>query len=370
MSMPMPEDQPLPGLEIEPSSAHLSRTALELPADMSFEEWSAYGQRLSRMAEGVMWWLGDWWRYGERRYGERASQALDADGYSYQTLRSAGYVAGRFEPFRRLNNLTWSHHLEVAALDPGEADKLLTEAASEGWSTRELRAEVSLRKRRRRAREESARFSTTPILRRMDAVEWLGEQDECDLLLTDPPYSTDVQDITEFANWWLPLALSKVKPTGRAYVCIGAYPEEIGAYLAVARGQMTLADVLVWTYRNTLGPSPTYDYKLNWQAILYYRGPDAPPLDSPEMVEQFSVQDINAPDGRLGDRWHAWQKPDLLGERFVRHATRAGDLVLDPFAGTGTFLLAAARLGRRALGCDINDENIGIARERGVSIED
>jgi len=83
------------------------------------------------------------------------------------------------------------------------------------------------------------------------------------------------------------------------------------------------------------------------------------------MTEQFSVQDINAPDGRLGDRYHAWQKPIELAERFVRHSTKEGDTVLDPFACTGSFLLAASKLGRRASGCDIDQANIDIAVQRG-----
>jgi len=107
------------------------------------------------------------------------------------------------------------------------------------------------------------------------------------------------------------------------------------------------------------------NYKQNWQAILYYRGRSAPPLNCPELVEQFSVQDINAPDGRLGDRYHAWQKPDDLARRFIRHATKPNDLVLDPFAGTGTFLLAAAALGRRACGCDRDANQIATAIQRG-----
>lgn len=198
--------------------------------------------------------------------------------------------------------------------------------------------------------------------------DWLPDQPACDLLLTDPPYATDVDDIQSFANAWLPFALGKVKPTGRAYVCIGAYPHELAAYLSIAPpDHMILSQVLVWTYRNTLGPTPKYDYKLNWQAILYYRGVDVPPLDAPEMLEQFSVQDINAPDGRQGDRWHAWQKPDKLAERFIRHATQPGDLILDPFAGTGTHLLAAARLGRRGHGCEINTDTFGIAIDRGCT---
>ena len=196
--------------------------------------------------------------------------------------------------------------------------------------------------------------------------DWLPAQGPCDLLLTDPPYSTDLPDVHAFAGKWLPEALSKVKPSGRAYVCIGAYPDELAAYLSIEPPPaLRLAQVLVWTYRNTLGPSPSHDYKQNWQAVLYYRGADAPPLESPEMVEQFSVQDINAPDGRRGDRWHAWQKPDHLAERFVRHATRPDAIVLDPFAGTGTFLLAAARLGRYAHGCEPDADTLAIAEERG-----
>jgi len=202
---------------------------------------------------------------------------------------------------------------------------------------------------------------TRPTLALADAIEWLGQQEPCDLLLTDPPYSTDVEDIAAFAKSWLPLALSKVKPTGRAFIFIGAYPAELAAYLATAMPEQ----VLVWTYRNTLGPTPSHNYKLNWQAILYFKGVDAPPLDCPVMLEQFSVQDINAPDGRQGDRYHAWQKPIDIADRFIRHSTKQGDTVLDPFACTGTFLIAAAKLGRIASGCDISAENITIAEGRG-----
>ena len=199
--------------------------------------------------------------------------------------------------------------------------------------------------------------------------EWLPQQPDCDLLLTDPPYMTDVDDIAAFAAEWLPAALGKVKPTGRAYVCIGAYPDELRAYLSAAATipTMHLANILVWTYRNTMGPSPTLDYKQNWQAILYFRGPDAPPLDCPILTEQFSVQDINAPGGQCGHRYHAWQKPDELAERFVLHSTRPGATVLDPFAGTGTFLLAANKHGRTATGCDSDKAMIETAVQRGCA---
>jgi len=203
------------------------------------------------------------------------------------------------------------------------------------------------------------------MIHQADWRNWLAAQPTCDLLLTDPPYATEVADIRAFAHDWLPLALEKVAPTGRAYVCIGAYPNELEAYLTVPRGKLTLAQVLVWTYRNTVGPAPKLDYKQNWQAILYYRGAEAAPLECPLLTELFSVQDINAPDARQSERYHAWQKPDALGERFIRHATKPGDLILDPFAGTGTFLMAAARLGRDAIGCEHDPKQVEVCRERG-----
>lgn len=223
-----------------------------------------------------------------------------------------------------------------------------------------------LKREKQQAREAAIAEQTKaspvrPTIELANAIDWLSAQEPCDLLLTDPPYATDVEDIAAFAKSWLPLALSKVKPTGRAFVFIGAYPAELAAYLATAMPDQ----VLVWTYRNTLGPTPKENYKLNWQAILYFKGSDAPPLDCPVMLEQFSVQDINAPDGRQGDRYHAWQKPIEIADRFVRHSTKQGDMVLDPFACTGTFLIAAATLGRLAKGCDISQENIAIAGGRG-----
>jgi len=203
-----------------------------------------------------------------------------------------------------------------------------------------------------------------PVIFKDDAVSWLRKQDASDLLLTDPPYSTDVDDINEFAKQWLPIALNRVKSTGRAYVFIGAYPKEIQAYMAVRMP----TQLLVWTYRNTIGPSPKDDYKLNWQAILYYRMVDAPPLDCPIMTEQFSVQDINAPDGRQYNREHTWQKPNEIADRFIRHSTKQGDTVLDPFAGTGTFLLSAHRMGRIGTGCDNNSEMLSIAERMGCEL--
>lgn len=58
------------------------------------------------------------------------------------------------------------------------------------------------------------------------------------------------------------------------------------------------------------------------------------------------------------------QKPLALVERIVRATTNTGDLVGDFFAGSGTTLVAAARLGRRFVGCDTSPRAVEIARRR------
>jgi len=202
-----------------------------------------------------------------------------------------------------------------------------------------------------------------PVVECADWREWIERQPLGDLLLTDPPYMTDVEDIAAFAQW-LPVALARVKSTGRAFVFIGAYPEELQAYLNLAMP----TQVLVWTYRNTLGPQPKHDYIRNLQFILYYRMPDAGPLDCPLLMEQISVQDFNHP-ARSIERFHEWQKPDELAEQLIRHSTKPGDLVLDPFCCTGTFPLAAAHLGRVGRGGDNSADHLHIAEQRGCRWE-
>ncbi|MEE9277907.1 MAG: site-specific DNA-methyltransferase [Dehalococcoidia bacterium] len=58
------------------------------------------------------------------------------------------------------------------------------------------------------------------------------------------------------------------------------------------------------------------------------------------------------------------QKPEALAERIIRASSDPGELVLDPFAGSGTVGAMAARLGRRFLLIDDNAEAIAVMRER------
>lgn len=63
-------------------------------------------------------------------------------------------------------------------------------------------------------------------------------------------------------------------------------------------------------------------------------------------------------------RTHPTQKPVALMARIIEAYTQPGDLVLDPYAGSGSVLLAAKMLGRRAVGCEIELRYCEVAAQR------
>ncbi len=71
----------------------------------------------------MKWWLGDWWAYGEHKYGAR--KALFAEGQpledmNFGTLATYGWVARQVPTSTRVEVLSFDHHRHVAALPPAE----------------------------------------------------------------------------------------------------------------------------------------------------------------------------------------------------------------------------------------------------------
>src|SRR6266849_1647877 len=210
--------------------------------------------------------------------GKSAHQAGAITGASGTYVKTAKKIiedAPELKPFVMKRTIKLPDAKKLAK-EPEEVRQIVLEKMASGEVKNVRMGLLQIIKENIEAQAQAAENKPLVTLASWDT--WLPEQEPADLLITDPPYSTDIDDIEAFANTWLPLALSKVKPTGRAYVCIGAYPDELRAYLNV-QGCLPVAQVLVWSYRNTIGPSPKYDYKLNWQAILYFKGEEAKPFN-------------------------------------------------------------------------------------------
>lgn len=119
--------------------------SLDLPKGQSFEEWTETGRQLASANKVLHWWIGDWWAAGSHRYGARAQVAAQGlFGLEFGSLMNLASVCRAFTTSRRREGLSFKHHTEVASLRPEQADRLLSRAEAEGWSTRDLRAEVLL----------------------------------------------------------------------------------------------------------------------------------------------------------------------------------------------------------------------------------
>jgi hypothetical protein len=104
--------------------------------------WVEVGRRLGAVSRVSNWWVGDWLQYGAARWGEKYAEAARITGHDAKTLRNYAYVARQFDLSRRRDTLAWSHHAEVAGLEPREQDRWLDRALKDRLSVADLRTEL------------------------------------------------------------------------------------------------------------------------------------------------------------------------------------------------------------------------------------
>jgi hypothetical protein len=119
------------------------------PQKLDRAGWLAAGISLSEFGRVNNWWVGDWVRYGNARWGEKYLEASRITGLDAKTLRNIAYVASRFDVSRRRDNLTWTHHAEVAALSAELQEEWLDRALALRLSPGDLRLELRSAQRAR-----------------------------------------------------------------------------------------------------------------------------------------------------------------------------------------------------------------------------
>jgi N6-adenosine-specific RNA methylase IME4 len=131
----------LPGFRV-------TATAVVPEGDPTFEQWEQAVQITIAAHERTHWMLGDLWLYGDRRYGERASQVLDPKSFAYGTLSNDAWIARKVESSRRRESLSFAHHQVVAPLEPEQQDLFLDLAEEKELTREELRDEIRAWKQR------------------------------------------------------------------------------------------------------------------------------------------------------------------------------------------------------------------------------
>ena len=236
-----------------------------------------------------------------------------------------------------------------------------------------------------------------------DCLEIIADMpDGCvDLVFADPPFNAgkdygngfdDCKKLSEYHNWLLDRLWEMervLKPGGSLWLMndtrhIGfcqVYLDYLG---------LTFRNMIVWVYTN---PTPAKNHlPKTWRPILFYSKGDLAcfyperaslgketlyhnpnranthPVhdlwpDIPKLVGGFlsPPELLTTQEGRFA---HLAQMPEGIAERIILLASDEGQVIFDPFIGSGTTAVAADRLGRRFFGCDINREYVALALDR------
>lgn len=224
-----------------------------------------------------------------------------------------------------------------------------------------------------------------------------------DLLFADPPYdlpkSFDGERFSrmgheaylEYTRAWLDAVAGALKPTASIYICAD-WRSSSAIHLALSE-RFTVRNRVTWkrdkgrsserNWKNasedlwfaTVGDEYRFDaeaVRLRKRVIAPYRTGGAPKDWVEDETGRWRLtgasnlwDDLTVPFWSMPENTdHPTQKPEKLAARVMLASTAAGDLVLDPFLGSGTTAAVAAKLGRRFIGIERSAAYCALALRR------
>ena len=245
-----------------------------------------------------------------------------------------------------------------------------------------------------------------------DSIEWMKtiNDESIDMVFADPPYNIKKADWDDFGSqeryieWsmrWIEQASRILKPTGSLYVC--GFSEILADPKHPSMRYFSSCRWLVWFYRNKANLGK--DWGRSHEIILHLRKKDFGHINYDDVRIPYGKHTLKYPDhpqadssqyGRKGSHWtpnplgakpkdvveipttcngmnektpHPTQKPEELLRKLILASSSEGDLVLDPFSGSGTTAVVASQLHRQWLACDENPEYNQWATQRLDSID-
>jgi len=178
------------------------------------------------------------------------------------------------------------------------------------------------------------------------------EPNSVDLIVTDPPY--DDQHIEHYAVA-AKLAESVLKP-GRFFCCYAGklrLPEVINAVTPYLEWIWEVCTFHSFSKEKHLGPP--YNFAENWRPVLIFK------KAGKTEVCNFQQDVVRAERDKT---FHDWQQDLKTPLQLIEAYTEPGDLVLDPFCGGGTTLVASKQLGRKWMGFDISEDSVALSKRR------
>ena len=225
-----------------------------------------------------------------------------------------------------------------------------------------------------------------------------------DLIIIDPPYnltkdfnglkfnSRSDKSYDEYLDSWFPEVCKKLKDSGSLYIC-GDWKCTASLQRAVEK-ELTVMNRITWQREKGRGAKSNWkngmediwfavknpsDYYFNVDAVKIKRKVMAPyktdgkPKDWNEETDgNFRItypsnfwDDISIPFWSMPENTdHPTQKPEKLYAKLILASSKEGDVVFDPFLGSGTAAVTAKKLNRKFCGIELNEEYCLWAQKR------
>ena len=241
-----------------------------------------------------------------------------------------------------------------------------------------------------------------------DSVEVMKNlnNESVDLVFADPPYNIKKADWDrfdsqqEYTDWsinWIKEAARILKPTGSLYVC--GFSEILADIKLPAMKFFDNCRWIIWHYKNKA--SLVNDWGRSHESILHFRKSKKFRLNIDDVRIPYSEHTLKYPthpqaltsqygngkqylwepnpngakpkdvleipttcNGMHEKSPHPTQKPEELLRKIILASSHQGDLVFDPFLGSGTTVVCAEQLKRKWLACDITPDYLAWAAKR------
>ena len=241
-----------------------------------------------------------------------------------------------------------------------------------------------------------------------DVLPGLGTE-RFDLLFADPPYNltkefgserfreTSTEGYEAWLESWISLCVPRLRPTSSVYIC-GDWRSS-GAIQRVGSKYFRLRNRITWEREKGRGAKANWKnaaediwfftmsdrYTFNLEAVKQRRRVLAPYKDNGQPKDWDETADGKFRDTHPSNIWtdltvpfwsmpentdHPTQKPEKLLAKIILASTNGGDLILDPFAGSGTTAVVAKKLNRCFLAIESDEDHCLTAAKRLELAED
>ncbi len=249
-----------------------------------------------------------------------------------------------------------------------------------------------------------------------DSIKWLTSlpSNSVDVVFADPPYNIkkanwdNFESQEEYIKWsmsWIEQASRVLKPSGTLFIC--GFSEILADLKHPSSKYFKSCRWIIWHYKNKANLGS--DWGRSHESILHFRKSKEFTFNIDNIRIPYSEHTLKYPshpqaetsqygNGKNGNHiWepnphgakpkdvieipttcngmhektpHPTQKPEELLRKIILASSNKGDIVLDPFCGSGTTPVCAEQLKRKWLACDLSTEYLEWASERIELVED